>query len=33
MEKVINAAVQYQDLLDLLMQTNLNYVCTLEKDN
>ena len=33
MEKVINAAVQYQDLLDLFALTNLNYVCTLEKDN
>lgn len=32
MKDVINGVVQYQDLYDVLMQTNLNYVCTLEKD-
>lgn len=33
MEEVINGVVQYQDLKNVLMQINLNYVCTLEKDN
>ena len=32
MQDVINGVVQYQDLYDVLMQTNLNYVCTSEKD-
>ena len=32
MKDVINGVVQYQDLYDVLMQTNLNYACTLEKD-
>ena len=32
MQDVTNGVVQYQDLYDVLMQTNLNYVCTLEKD-
>lgn len=32
MQDVTNGVVQYQDLYDVLMQTNLSYVCTLEKD-
>lgn len=32
MQDITNGVVQYQDLYDVLMQTNLSCVCTLEKD-